>query len=199
MANHFNELVPAGRWEVVGFHYGSSRCQCCGRPISRVLHLKNRDHDAKVNHDSTYAFSEEIHIGTVCGPKVFKSSCVGFYENPELEWARQYEAIKSYIDWVMACALNRDVWAKVPADLRAVVDDYIDNGAAGEEHSGGWMQIREAKKRVLKTKRQGPQKEPKPYLLWYNSLCLLNVAVKKGLVKQGITLMQNMQLVGANT
>lgn len=161
---NFKPLVAAGAWEISGFHYGKSKCACCGRPITRVLHLKNTAHEAALERDVEYPFSEEIHIGVVCGPKVFLDSCVTFYTDPEKEWLRQWSVWKQYVSFIMLCVQNKDIWNAVPEPLRKVVDHYLEVGWQGESTTGNWWKIRDAKKKILRTKRDSHNRPYVNYL-----------------------------------
>lgn len=154
---NFKPLVAAGSWVISGFHYGRSKCHCCGRPIRHVLHLRNESHaDAaklsKVDADGG-TFPEEIEIGIVCGPKVFTESCVGFYDDPEREWERQIKSWKDYINYIVLCVKNEDTWARVPEELRVPIDRFLEDGYKQDVHSGRWCLLKDAKKRYLKIKR----------------------------------------------
>jgi len=115
---NFQPLIEAGSWTICGFTYGKSKCECCGRPINRVLHLKNESHDVSAS------FPETIEIGIVCGPKVFVESCVGFYSDPAREWERQHRAWKDYIDYVILCARHDKLWRLLPEQLRSAIDNF---------------------------------------------------------------------------
>ena len=150
---NFKPLVAAGSWSISGFHYGSSRCACCGRPIRHVLHLKNGSHQDAAQRDPSYAFPETIYVGIVCGPKVFTESCVGFYDDPEREWERQIKAWRDFITYTVLCVKNEDLWALVPEELRLTVDRYLESGYRGDIHSGKWWLVKDAKKKLLKLRR----------------------------------------------
>lgn len=154
---NFKPLVAAGSWKISGFKYGYAKCACCGRPIRHLLQLKNDAHDAAKSTIADYNFPETINIGIVCGPKVFTESCVAFYTDPNREWDRQLKSWKGYIDYVVLCVKNEDLWARVPSELRVPVDDYLQRGGPEEhtaaDHSGNWWLLRDAKKRFLKIKR----------------------------------------------
>jgi hypothetical protein len=166
---NFKSLVGAGSWEISGFHYGHSRCACCGRPISRVLHLKNQAHDAISKADPNYLFTEEVDIGIVCGPRVFIESCAGFYDDPNREWERQWRVWKGYVDYVILCVQNKDLWDALPTDLRTPVDQYLEEGYKSADHSGPWWILRDAKRRYLRTKRAKTGELPDLRALYYNA------------------------------
>lgn len=174
---NFKPLVESGEWEISGFHYGHDKCRCCGRPISRVLHLKNRSHQAARDHIEGYAFPEEINIGIVCGPKVFQSSCAGFYKDAGKEWARQWQMWSQYVGFVMLCVQNRDIWDEVvPEDLRRVIDHYLEvDWKPGAETTANWWRIRDVKKRVLRTKRSS-DRVPRAEYLRYNIATMIRTA-----------------------
>lgn len=149
---NFVSLVAAGAWTIVNFTYGGKRkCECCGRPITRVLHLKNQSHEAAKKRDRAYAFAEEITIGIVCGPKLFIESCRGFYEDPQREWERQHQTWKTYIEYVMLSAQGRAFWNALPETLTRDIDSYLEEGFKDAQHSGVWWQARDAKRGFLKT------------------------------------------------
>ena len=125
MRNQKSILVPAGRWKIVNFTYGLSRCMCCGRPIWYVLHMQNLDHADKVKIDPSYNHPEVIQIGRVCGPDVFRKSTAGFYEDPDMEWCRQYLVFKEYIEYVILCVKNMDLWTALPSDISVHVDRCV--------------------------------------------------------------------------
>jgi hypothetical protein len=183
---NFQPLVAAGAWEISGFQYGRSKCACCGRPIVRVLKLKNQCHEAALERDPTYSFPEEIDIGIVCGPKVFGESCLGFYDDTAAEWKRQYRMWREYINFVMLHVQNKDLWEMLPASVRDAIDEYLDTGGfkPGEEPTtASWWRIRDAKKKYLKTKRN--EKVPVFSYLTYNARVLLNVAQRLCIVDAG--------------
>jgi hypothetical protein len=157
---NYDALIAAGSWVISGFNYGSSKCACCGRPIVRILKLKNTSHDFASSKDPNYAFPEEIGIGVVCGPKVFKESCAGFYENPSREWERQHAVWKTYIKYVIACTLHKETWEATPVELRSKIDDYLEEGGKGDPHSGKWWVVRDAKRILLERVRIDENKQP---------------------------------------
>ena len=159
---NFRPLVGAGSWEISGFHYGRSKCACCGRPISHVLHLKNASHSDAAKLDPAYPFPETIEIGIVCGPKVFTESCIGFYDDPSREWERQLRSWKDFISYTILCVKNADLWAMVPEGLRMAVDAFLKDGYERQEHSGGFWQVKDGKKRYLRT-RQRVGQMPRPW------------------------------------
>ena len=187
---NFKPLVAAGAWEISGFHYGRSKCACCGRPITRVLHLKNKTHEAAVDRDPNYSFPEEIGIGIVCGPKLFMESCIGFYNDVEKEWVRQWAAWKDFVNFVILCTQNRDIWEMIPEEYRTPIDHYIEVGWKGEETTGKWWRLRDAKKRVLKTKRNAEKLVNVNYLV-YNVRSLIFIAKSFSLVDQKVSVKQS--------
>jgi len=150
---NFAPLVAAGSWTISGFHYGSSRCGCCGRPIRRILNLMNKSHEAAAARDPAYAFPETIEIGVVCGPKVFIESCVGFYDDPAREWERQHAAWKDYISYVILCVKGKELWDRVPSAVQLAADTFLEAEYKKHDHSGPWWLIRDAKKRYLSIKK----------------------------------------------
>lgn len=178
---NFKPLVAAGSWTICGFTYGRSKCACCGRPIVHVLHLKNESHDAN------NGFPETIHVGIVCGPKVFTESCVGFYDDPSREWERQHRAWKEYITYVVLCVKHDALWGLVPVELRDPVDAFLQAGQAGQDHSGAWWMVRDAKKRFLRCQRQA-HVMPKPNVLYAASRSLVYAAKKNSLLTQACDL-----------
>jgi hypothetical protein len=125
-----------------------------------------------------------IRIGIVCGPKVFIESCVGFYDDPTREWERQWRAWKDFIDYTLLCVKNADLWAAVPEGLRAAVDGFLQEGFKVQQHSGGWWAVKDAKKKLLRTRR-GHKSMPDPRKLAYASHDLLYAAKRNDLVPQG--------------
>lgn len=170
---NFKPLVAAGSWVVSGFMYGSSHCACCGRPICRILKLKNLAHEAAKQKDENYAFPEEIGIGVVCGPKVFQESCVGYYDDPAREWERQHNLWKTYIKYVMACVKNKDVWECVPRVLREATDRYLDTDQSNDPHSGNWWLVRDAKRLLLERTKRTNDEEKKPVMWDLRQRCSL--------------------------
>ena len=164
---NFEALVASGAWVIHGFIYGSSRCGCCGRPIARILKLKNLSHEAACSHDPEYKFPEIIEIGVVCGPKVFQESCVGFYDNPAREWERQYQLWKTYIKYVLACQFHGHVWEHVPAQLTTAVDAYLMQDLTNEPHSGNWWMLRDAKRLLLERTKCDAEEKPIRWSLAY--------------------------------
>lgn len=144
---NFKPLIAAGSWTISGFHYGRSKCACCGRPIRHVLELKNESHDVSSE------FPAKIDIGIVCGPKVFLESCVGFYEDPEREWERQHRAWKDHINYVVLCVKHEKLWKLVPEELRTKIDEFLQEGYRTQQHSGGWWMVKDAKKRFLRCQK----------------------------------------------
>ena len=193
MPNHKEVLVPAGRWKLITFKYGRGQCMCCGRTIWRNLYLQNLDHEAKVKRDPDYKFPETITIGCVCGPDLFKRSCIGFYENPEMEWARQYAVYADYIKYVILCAKSADIWNMVPADLRGVVDSFLD-GKWKEKHDGAntgpWWRIRDAKRRILAVDRDS-ENRPRLYQFRDRIISLEAAAKKMQLIPEDYVLGQH--------
>ena len=194
---NFKPLIAAGSWIICGFHYGKSKCACCGRPIRHVLHLKNESHEdsAKVGNVDAggQPFPEEIEIGIVCGPKVFTESCVGFYADPEREWERQIKAWKDYINYIVLCVKNEDTWKRVPEELRVAVDQYLQEGYQREEHTGPWWIVKDAKKRFLKIKRP-PGVMPEARVLYYHARTLVHAAKRLKLIPLHWELNANMTL-----
>lgn len=172
---NFQPLIESGSWIISGFHYGKSKCACCGRPITRVLHLKNESHQADG------AFSETIEIGMTCGPKVFMESCVGFYSDPSREWERQHKAWKDYINYVILCVKHEALWKLVPEELRTKIDDFLQEGYKVQEHSGGWWMVKDAKKRFLKSQKN-PDLVPNSRVLFAASRGLVYTARRQSLV-----------------
>lgn len=191
---NFKSLVGAGSWEIVGFHYGSQRCGCCGRPITRVLELKNQAHEAISKADPSYAFTEVVGIGMTCGPRVFIESCAGFYEDPNREWERQWQVWKGYVDYVILCSQGKDLWAALPEELRLVVDAYLEEGYKSADHSGPWWILRDAKKRYLKTRRAKTNELPDLRVLWYSARQVIYGAKRLKLIPQAWELLQDMKL-----
>jgi len=182
---NFKPLIAAGSWTISGFHYGKSKCACCGRPIRHVLHLKNESHADSVKVGNTDAkgtpFTEEIEIGIVCGPKVFTESCVGFYADPTREWERQIRTWKDYINYIVLCVKNEDIWKVVPEELRVAVDQYLQEGYQREEHTGPWWIVKDAKKRYLKIRRP-PGVMVQPQVLYYAARTLVYAAKRLKLI-----------------
>jgi len=174
---NFQPLIAAGSWTISGFHYGRSKCACCGRPIYRVLHLKNESHDISSNFDET------IHIGIVCGPKVFIESCVGFYDDPGREWERQHRAWKDYINYIVLCVKHEAMWKLIPEDLRTKIDEFLQEGYKAQEHSGGWWMVKDAKKRYLRSQKQ-MDVIPSPRALFAASRGLIYTARRQELIPQ---------------
>lgn len=174
---NFKPLVESGRWMISNFKYGKGKCQCCGRPISRLLYLKNDVHEQAKENDPNYAFPEEIMIGIVCGPKVFAESTRQFYREPEAEWKRQFSAWRDFINFVMLCVQNKDIWDEVvPEDLRHTIDHYLEvDWKPGAETTANWWRVRDVKKRVLRTKRDG-NKVPRAEYLRYNIATMIRTA-----------------------
>lgn len=193
MQNQKSVLIPAGRWQIVDFTYRPSHCMCCGRPIWYVLHMKNLDHDDKIKVDPSYTHLETIQIGRVCGPDVFKKSTVGFYEDPNMEWCRQYRVFKEYIDYIVLCVKNQDVWSALPSDLSGPVDAFLEEGYKKHAHSGPWWVVRDAKRAFLRTRRNG-LKLPDPRVMQYTGRRLLTIAKQVALVPTSWELLETMEL-----
>jgi hypothetical protein len=192
---NFDALIAAGAWVISGFNYGSAKCACCGRPIVRVLRLKNTSHDAALSRDPAYPFPEEIGIGIICGPKVFKESCAGFYTDPEREWERQHKVWKTYIKYVIACTLNGDVWERVPAELKTRVDDYLESGGTVKDpHSGNWWVVRDSKRLLLERTRRNPDREPIKWDLVNRSTKLLSAAKTVGVAPAEWVVTEDLQI-----
>lgn len=173
---NFKPLVAAGSWTICGFTYGRSKCACCGRPIVHVLHLKNE------SHDTGNGFPETIDVGIVCGPKVFTESCVGFYDDPTREWERQHRAWKEYIAYVVLCVKHEALWQTIPAQVREPIDAFLQGGGTpGQEHSGAWWMIRDAKKRFLKCQRQS-HVIPGPHILLSAAQSLVYASKRNNLI-----------------
>lgn len=194
---NFKPLIAAGSWVISGFHYGRSKCACCGRPIRHVLHLKNESHEdaVKTNHmDSEgYPFPEEIEIGIVCGPKVFTESCIGFYDDPEREWERQIKVWKDYINYIVLCVKGDVLWKSLPPELTHAVDDFLKEGYQKHEHTGPWWLVRDAKSRLLRHVRNGLM--PDKHTVWSYSRGLVFVAKRLNLLAQNLSLNADIQLV----
>jgi len=178
---NFKPLIAAGSWTICGFHYGKSKCACCGRPITRVLHLKNQSHDVSTS------FPEIIEIGIVCGPKVFMESCIGFYTDPEREWERQHQAWKDFINYTILCVKHEKMWKLIPDDLRNKVDEFLSEGYKAQDHSGGWSMCKEAKKCYLRSQRV-PDVIPAPRTLFAASRSLMYAAKRQNLIPQTMQL-----------
>jgi len=195
---NFKPLIAAGSWIISGFHYGKSKCACCGRPIRHVLHLKNESHEDAVKMSKMDAegipFPAEIEIGIVCGPKVFTESCVGFYDDPEREWERQIRSWKDYINYIVLCVKNEDTWKRVPEEIRGPVDKYLEEGYKTADHSGPWWIVKDAKKKYLKIKRP-PGVMPNAHTLYYNARTLVYAAKRLNLIPLHWQLNQDMQLI----
>jgi hypothetical protein len=144
--------------------------------------MKNIDHAAKHDVDPTYLFSEEIDIGIVCGPDVFKKSCIGFYDDPNMEWLRQWESIKDYVNYIMTCVYNKDTWEILPEDFRKKIDAYIDAGPSNDADSRDWWRVRDSKRRYLLTKRPNKKKLAHPYALNINLGYLLRLVQRLNVV-----------------
>lgn len=172
---NFKPLIAAGSWVISGFHYGRSKCGCCGRPIRHVLELKNESHDVSSN------FPERIDIGIVCGPKVFIESCVGFYEDPEREWERQHQAWKDFINYTILCVKHEKLWSLVPEEFRAKIDEFLKEGYKKQEHSGGWWMVKDAKKRFLKCQKN-PDIVPNPRILFAASRGLVYTSRRQNVI-----------------
>lgn len=190
---NFKPLVSSGSWEISGFHYGKSKCACCGRPIQHVLHLKNSSHADAVATNPNYPFVEEIEIGIVCGPKVFTESCVGFYSDPSREWERQIKAWKDYINYVILCVKNEDIWQRVPEELRVVIDEFLAEGYKNDDTSSRWWLVKDAKKKYLKTKRSVATM-PDARLLYWQAQTLVYAAKRLKLIPLEWSLKEDMTL-----
>lgn len=187
MKNQKEVLVPAGRWKLSGFKYGRSNCMCCGRPICRCFIMKNLDHEAKVARDPNYTFPETIVIGCVCGPDLLAKSSAGFYDDPELEWARQYAVFKDYIKYVLLCEKNHDIWQSVPHWIRVPVDEFLDGKWRDKhdgKHTGPWWKVRDAKRSVLTTSRDS-KGLPNIRVLKYRVDVLVTAARNVGIIING--------------
>ena len=185
---NFKPLIAAGSWVISGFYYGSSKCGCCGRPIRHVLQLKNESHDV------SKAFPEVIDIGIVCGPKVFLESCVGFYTDPEREWERQHRAWKDYINYVVLCVKNQDIWQRVPEEIRGAVDKYLEEGYKAAQHTGPWTLLKDAKKKYLKLHRT-PGLMPIPWVMYSKTRTLIYAAKRLQLIPLGWRIDEQMNLI----
>ena len=174
---NFKPLIAAGSWTICGFHYGRTKCGCCGRPIHYILELKNESHDVSTS------FPEKIDIGMVCGPKVFMESCVGFYNDPEREWERQHRAWKDYINYIIICVKHEALWKLVPDELRNGIDEFLQEGYKTQEHSGGWSMVKDAKKSFLKCQRI-PDQIPEPRVLFAASRSMVYAAKRQNLIPQ---------------
>jgi len=183
MKNRKAELIPAGRWQLTGVTYGRAKCACCGRPIRYLYHLKNTDHSAHEG-DHSYNFPEEIIIGCVCGPDVFKKSCEGFYSDPAREWNRQYAMFKEYVKYIVLNVRNKDIWEIVPEDLRKPVDEFLESGYKNDKNSGRWWRIRNAKSYVLKTARDKQTNIPIAYYFKRRVATLYRSALRYEIVEE---------------
>lgn len=195
---NFKPLIAAGSWVISGFHYGKSKCECCGRPIHHVLHLKNESHEDAAKmlkmDASGNPFPAEIEIGIVCGPKVFTESCVGFYDDPEREWERQIKAWKDYINYIVLCVKNEDTWKRVPEELRVAVDKYLEEGYKQADHSGPWWTLKDSKKKYLKITRP-PGIMPEARILYNRARTLVYTAKRFNLVPVHWSLNPDMTLL----
>lgn len=167
---NFKSLVGAGSWVIDGFHYGSDRCGCCGRPISRILRLRNESHEAVCKTES-YQFNEIVNIGIVCGPRVFIESCIGFYEDPTREWERQWKAWKGYVEYVILGAKTKELWDLVPTELRSPVDEYLERTYIEEKHTGTWWILRDAKKSYMQMCERVLKQKETPNARTFNYSC----------------------------
>lgn len=167
---------------------------CCGRRIYYVLHMQNLDHADKVKLDPSYVHPEVIQVGRVCGPDVFKKSTIGFYEDPGMEWCRQYRVFKDYIEYVVLCVRNADLWGAVPNDLTSPIDQFLEEGYKKYAHSGPWWSVRDAKRNFLKTKRAGVNRLPEVKLMRYTAHRLLMIAKHVQLIPVVWELTDNMEL-----
>lgn len=192
---NFASLVAFGSWVISGFTYGSSRCACCGRPIVRVLKLKNMSYEASKERYPDYNFPEEIEIGVVCGPKVFKESCIGFYTEPEREWERQYTVWKNYIKYVLACTKNHEVWEAVPQQLRIKIDEFLASDQSEKVHCGDWSIVRDSKRLLLERTKRDQEKKPLTWDLHRRSVKLMIRANSAGVIPETWTLTPNMLIV----
>lgn len=198
MHNQKHVLIPAGRWKIDGFCCRQTRCMCCGRPIRYVLLLKNEDHLEKIKIDPSYSHPEIIDIGRTCGPQVFQESTKGFYEDPEREWNRQYAIFKDFIEYIVLCTRNADIWQTLPIEIRCEVDNYLETGHEKADHTGGWWMLRDAKKRYLRSKRKGNEL-PVLRILWYNAHSVVYSLKRLNLIPQSWTLTSQMELVKSTT
>jgi hypothetical protein len=172
---NFQPLIAAGSWTISGFHYGRSKCACCGRPIWHVLHLKNEAHREESG------FTETIEVGIVCGPKVFMQSCIGFYEDPAREWERQFQTWKDYVNYIILCVKHEQMWQLVPEELRVLLDDFLKDGYEKQDHSGGWWMVKDAKKRFLRGQRH-TDIIPSPWVIQDRSRGLVYAARRQGVI-----------------
>lgn len=146
---NFRSLVCAGAWVINDFKYGRDVCACCGRPITRLLKLKNTSHDG-----SEKQFEEVVTIGTTCGPKVFIESCKSFYDDPEKEWERQYKSWKGYIEYVTLCSRNHDVWTSVDENFTNRIDEILDDGYRTGNFTKTWWILHDRKMKLLKSSKK---------------------------------------------
>jgi hypothetical protein len=178
---NFKPLIAAGSWTISGFHYGKSRCACCGRPILHVLHLGNESHRAESG------FTETIEVGIVCGPKVFMQSCIGFYEDPAREWERQFQVWKDYVNYIILCVKHEQMWQLVPEELRTAMDSFLKDGYEKQDHSGGWWMVKDSKKRFLRAQKRADI-IPSPYIIADRACSLIYAARRQGLIPQDLKL-----------
>jgi len=157
--------------------------------------MQNLDHADKVKIDPSYNHPEVIQIGRVCGPDVFRKSTAGFYEDPDMEWCRQYLVFKEYIEYVILCVKNMDLWTALPSDISVHVDQFLEDGYKKHSHTGPWWFVRDAKRNFLKTKRVGTGKLPEARLLRYTARRLLTVAKQVELVPVLWELTDDMELI----
>lgn len=135
---------------------------CCGRAIVRCFELTNLVHDEKVRLDPGYTFPAKIVIGCICGPTLFAESCRSFYDDPGMQWAREFALYKDYVKYITLCIKNSHVWDNVPDHIREPVDEFLDGKwklFTNGEHTGMWWRARDAKRKILSlgnTKRGTP-------------------------------------------
>lgn len=184
---NFMSLVHAGKWKISGFRYGHSKCQCCGRPISRLLMLKNEAHDV-VSHDKGYIFPEVIAIGVVCGPKVFAEAARKFYDDPDAEWVRQHSIWKEFIKYTILCQSAFRTWNTVPTVISSAVDAFIQTAWDVEScrQTSDLCRIKDAKRRVLQTSTD-MNKRPVNWMFKQRLNTLLKLSYKTGIVQDDLT------------
>ena len=195
---NFESLVGSGAWTISNFVYRGSKCSCCGRPICRVLVLKNQAHEAIKSRDPNYPFPEEVDIGIVCGPRVFTESCAGFYEDPKREWERQWKVWKHFINYVMMCVQGKDLWQQLPVALTKPVDEFLEEGYKEEKHSGNWWMVRDAKSAFFKARHKASDPMPTTQRLLVFSSQLVYVAKRMKFLDQNVKLNNNLELETIN-
>ena len=193
MANNREVLIGAGRWKITNFRRKSGcKCMCCGRPIVNVLELTNEDHEGKCQSDPSWAWPAAIDIGTVCGPRVFSESTVGFYDNPHQEWNRQWHLWKDFVNTMIFFDLHRQQWdERVPPELGKRVEGFITGGFLAGSANGDWWRVVYSVKGYMNTITPFKNKwtktvtPPNPRYVDHNSNNLLYTLAKAGLIAQG--------------